>query len=202
MPHAYLCVLRNPGPQQELLLAQKNIYLPPHGRYQYASIARNALQYVIPGGRILSGEGAPDAAAREFFEDTGVRLSTASLVPLYTEGEHSFFQVRQPSGVDVAAINVALTGRTAPSAKTNHMTWAPLDVAHCWLGHRSNQKTWPAWVTTQIQRALQAGFAQDLISQRIHESHALMTRAVAHLIISNAPASSDPLPPFAPSATG
>ena len=56
----------------EVLLGQKNIYLPPHGRFQFAAIGRNAVQYVIPGGVVASGETIERAAIREFHEATGV----------------------------------------------------------------------------------------------------------------------------------
>ena len=51
--HAYVTVVRRNGSNADVLLAQKNIYLPPHGRYQFATVGRNAVQYVVPGGAVL-----------------------------------------------------------------------------------------------------------------------------------------------------
>ncbi|QSQ21952.1 NUDIX hydrolase [Pyxidicoccus parkwayensis] len=183
MPHAYLAVLRAGNGTCELLLGQKNIFLPPHGRYQYAAIPRNALQYILPGGRVQAGESPEDAAVREFFEDTGVKIPTSSLTPLFTEGSDvSFFQTSSPPDLDLAAANAALTEGRAQSMKFNNLAWMSLEQAFGRFGRKPEYQSLP-WVTTQIVRALNAGFSRELIGHRANESHQVFTKAVAHLLL-------------------
>lgn len=183
MADAYLAVQRMSRGTSDILLAQKNIYLPPHGKYQYASIARNAVQYVIPGGRIQPGEQPAAAAVRELFEDTGVQIPAASLQPLIADpGSYWFFKVTNPAELDVEAINAALADGRTGSLKFNNMQWAALDQAPCRFGNKEDYQALP-WVATQILRALNAGFSREVIGLRANEPHVRHTRACAQLIL-------------------
>ena len=71
MSHSHLIVRRSTAGGDQILLAQRNIYLPPTERYEFAAVAHYAAQYVIPGGREAAGEQPMQAALREFCEDTG-----------------------------------------------------------------------------------------------------------------------------------
>jgi ADP-ribose pyrophosphatase YjhB (NUDIX family) len=183
MADAYLAVQRVSRGASDILLAQKNIYLPPHGKYQYASIARNAVQYVIPGGRIQPGEQPAAAAVRELFEDTGVQIPATSLQQVIAEpGSYWVYKVTNPADLDVDAINAALADGRTGSLKVNNVVWAPLDQAPCRFGNKDEYQALP-WVATQILRALNAGFSREVIGLRANEPHTRYTRACAQLIL-------------------
>lgn len=185
MAHSYLAITRTGAHGgDELLLAQKNIYLPPCGKYQYATIAGHAVQYVLPGGRVQPGEAPVTAAVREFFEDTGVELASGDLHPLLDDG-HQFwaFTTRVSSAqVDVDALNALLPSGKFGSLKFNNLVWSPVEGAPARLGNQESYKALP-WVSLQITRALQAGFSRELIGMRANESHVEFTRAIAKLML-------------------
>jgi 8-oxo-dGTP pyrophosphatase MutT (NUDIX family) len=183
--HAYLALTRTGAHGgDEVLLAQKNIYLPPCGKYQYATIAGHAVQCVLPGGRIQPGETPAAAAVREFFEDTGVELSPSDLHPLLDDGDQFWtFTTRVSSAqVDVDAINAQLPSGKFGSLKFNNLLWSPVESAPARLGNHESYKALP-WVSQQITRALQAGFSRELIGMRANESHVEFTRAIAKLML-------------------
>ncbi len=184
MADAYLALQRTHRGVQEILLAQKNIYIPPTGRYQYASIARNAIQYVIPGGFVQPGELPAEAAAREFFEDTGLQIPLSALRPIVVEpGKYTFF--KSTSGaedIDVDGINAALAAAKHGSQKFHNMLWCPLDEALGRLGNKAEYHAFP-WVANQIHRALNAGFTREIIGLRVNEPHDHFMRAIAQLIL-------------------
>jgi ADP-ribose pyrophosphatase YjhB (NUDIX family) len=171
----------------EVLLGQKNIYLPPHGRFQFAAIGRNAVQYVLPGGVVAPGETIERAAIREFHEATGVELHASALKLFYsdsTAGDH-FFRVdydhaRGHHGVEL--INLAIgEGRTA-SLAYNHFAWFTIESAQCALGNKHEYQQLP-WVTGQIMRALNAGFSGEYINMRANDNHARFACALAKLLL-------------------
>ncbi|MBN8466727.1 NUDIX hydrolase [Corallococcus exiguus] len=181
--HAYLAIQRVGKDVSELLLAQKNIYLPPHGRYQFAAVARNAVQYVIPGGRVQPGETPLQAAVREFQEDSGLTLPVATVKPLFTDGqEFAFFRVVNPPGLSVEQLNVQLAEGRTGSLKFSNLRWVSLEDAPSVFGNKDAYKTLP-WVSVQVMRALNAGFSKEWINQRANEPHARFVKAVAHLIL-------------------
>ncbi len=177
MAYSHLVVLRSAHGDEEILLAQRNIYLPPSDRYEHAAIAHHAAQYVIPGGRIAPGERAADAAVRELYEDTGVQLAASSAQPLCVVGERSFFAVRDPQGIELGRINAALAKGAARSAKTNNMTWVSVDSAASWFGMKMEYQQLP-WVTAQITRAVQVGFTRAHIGPRVNEPHDVFVQAM------------------------
>jgi len=180
MPHAHV-ILHRVGPgQDEVLLAQKNLYLPPHGAYLYAAIARHAVQYVIPGGKLVEGESAEQAAVREFFEDAGVALAAFNLRPLGTIGDRAFFEARNPEPFDLGAVNRTLRDGSARSLKSNNLAWVSRELAASWLGHKKEYETLP-WVTEQVMRAIQAGFGRDHIARRAFDAHQPFVDALARL---------------------
>lgn len=183
MADAYVAIQRVSRGITEVLLAQNNLYLPPRGKYPYATIARNAVQYVIPGGRIQPGEPPAAAALRTVFEDIGVQLTAASLQPLVSDPDSDwFYKVTNPAGLDVDAINAQLAdGRTA-SLKINNVQWVPLELASGKLGNKDDYQALP-WVAPQILRALNAGFSREVIEMRANESCTRYTRALDQLML-------------------
>ncbi|MBL8627229.1 MAG: NUDIX hydrolase [Myxococcales bacterium] len=179
--HAYVTVVRRNGSNADVLLAQKNIYLPPHGRYQFATVGRNAVQYVVPGGAVGPGEQPADAALREL-TDLGVKLAPAALAPLCADATDTFFQAANPPGVDVDAINLAINEGRTGSLAYNHVRWFPVEMATCALGNKPEYQQLP-WVSAQLMRALNAGFARDLITSRANASHLRYARGLAQLLL-------------------
>jgi ADP-ribose pyrophosphatase YjhB (NUDIX family) len=180
MPHSHLVVRRISDHADDILLAQKNLYLPPRDAYQYAAIAGNAAQYIIPGGREAAGEQPLEAAVREFCEDTGVQIPLLSVRLLCVIGERSFYEVRNPSGIDLAVINGVLRDGTARSAKCNNLAWVSLDAAPSWLGMKNEYQYLP-WVTKQVEAALEAGFKAPYLGRRVNEPHAVFVEALSKL---------------------
>lgn len=184
--NAYIAAVRHHkhrGPI-EVLLGQKNIYLPPHGRFQFAAIGRNAVQFVLPGGTVAPGENIERAAIREFHEATGVELHAHALVPFYHDLEDTFFRVEYDHGHhhDVELINLAINeGRTASQAY-NHFAWFTIEGAQCAMGNKLEYQQLP-WVTAQILRAMNAGFAGEYINLRANDSHVRFARALAQLLL-------------------
>ncbi|MEZ4400144.1 MAG: hypothetical protein R3B06_09005 [Kofleriaceae bacterium] len=179
--HAYVTVVRRVGGAAEVLLAQKNIYLPPHGRYQFATVGRNAVQYVVPGGVVGAGEQAADAAVREL-GDLGVKLTTSALSPLCADDTDTFFQAVNPPGIDADAINLAINEGRTGSLAYNHVRWFSVEMAPCALGNKPEYQQLP-WVSTQLMRALNAGFARDLITMRANANHLRYARGLAQLLL-------------------
>lgn len=180
MPHSHLLVRRSRAGNDEILLAQRNIYLPPSELYDFASLAHHAAQYVIPGGRETPGEQPMAAAIRELCEDTGVELPILSVRLLCVVGERSFYEARDASGLELGLINAALRDGSARSAKHNHFAWVSLDAAAGWFGVKPEYQFLP-WVVEQIERAVRAGFTQKQITRRISESPAPFVEALTRL---------------------
>src|SRR5439155_19147075 len=177
MKYSHLVVRREALGDEEVLLAQRNLYLPPHDRYDFAAIARHATQYILPGGRIAPGEAALDAAVRELFEDTGVRIATVSVQPLCVAGEHAFFRADAPRELELGRINAQLVRGGARSAKSNNLTWVSIDSAASWFGMKPEYQHL-AWVTEQIARAVAAGFTREHIAPRVIDAYAPFVQAV------------------------
>ncbi|HZS42389.1 MAG TPA: NUDIX hydrolase [Polyangia bacterium] len=177
MRYAHLVVRRDALGDEEILLAQRNVFLPPNARYQFAAIARHATQYIVPGGRIAPGESALHAALREFYEDSDVPLAPADTQPLCVAGEHAFFVAAAPRELELGRINAALARGAARSAKSNNLTWVSIDSAASWLGMKPEYQHLP-WVTEQIARALAAGFRREHLAPRVTDAHAPFAQAI------------------------
>ncbi|MBK9036180.1 MAG: NUDIX hydrolase [Myxococcales bacterium] len=199
--HAYAAVVRrSPGSPAEVLLGQKNIYLPPHGRYQFVTIGRSAVQYVLPGGLVRSGEQPIDAAVREL-GDLGVKLDPSALSPLCADSVDTFFQVTNPTGVEADAINLAIgEGRTG-SLAYNNVRWFQLDAALCALGNKTENHQLP-WVSSQLVRSINAGFAREHIGRRANEDHVRYARALAQLLLDVLTPRATPTSPVGPFMMG
>jgi ADP-ribose pyrophosphatase YjhB (NUDIX family) len=180
MPHSHLVVRRISESADEILVAQKNLYLPPRELYEYATIARHSAQYVIPGGREAPGESPIEAAVREFYEDTGLQIPLTAARYVCTVGDSSFYETRNPSGIELGAINAALAKGTARSSKSNNMSWVSLDSVSSWFGMKTEYQYLP-WVTEQVVRALQAGFSKQQIGRRAADAHQLFLEAVTQV---------------------
>jgi 8-oxo-dGTP pyrophosphatase MutT (NUDIX family) len=181
--HAYLMVLRPGHGGTEVLMGQKNIYLPPHGHYQYAAVARNAVQYVIPGGRVAANEQPEHTALREFHEATGVSLARATVEPLCGTADDTFFKVEDATGLDVGTINKAICEARCESIAYDHFSWFSVENAVCNLGNKVEYLALP-WVGSQVTRALSAGFAATTLVSRANESHSRFLWALAQLVVS------------------
>ncbi len=180
MAHSHLIVRRSTPGADEILLAQRNIYLAPSALYDHASLAHHGAQYVIPGGREAAGEQPMEAALREFCEDTGLDLPLLSVRLVCVIDDRSFYEVRDASGIDLGLINSALRDGTARSNKHNHYAWVALDAAPAWFGVKPEYQYLP-WVVAQIERAVQAGFTKAQITRRVTESHAPFVEALRRL---------------------
>jgi hypothetical protein len=170
MGHAYLVVRRSTLGDEQVLLTQRNLFLPPNDYYDHAAVAHHATQYILPGGKVAPGESPLAAAIREFYEDTDVQLPPASVRPLIAATERSFFEVVAPSGLELGRINASLSRGGARSAKSNNMTWVSIDSAAGWFGMKTEYQHLP-WVTEQVQRAIQAGFGREHIAPRVNDPH-------------------------------
>jgi 8-oxo-dGTP pyrophosphatase MutT (NUDIX family) len=175
MGYSHLLLHRTALGDEEVLLAQRNIFLPPTDQYPFAAIARNATQYILPGGKAAPGESPLDAAVRELLEDTGA-LVLAKVRPLCVIGDRSFFEATAPT-LELGRINAALAQGTARSAKTNNLTWVALDAAESWMGMKVEYQHLP-WVTAQITRAVKVGFAREHIAPRVNDPHAAFVQAI------------------------
>ena len=65
-------------------------------------------QWVVPGGAMEPGETPADAAVREVWEETGVRVALTGLLGVYGGAE---FHVRYGNGDEVAFVMSAFEGR-------------------------------------------------------------------------------------------
>jgi ADP-ribose pyrophosphatase YjhB (NUDIX family) len=180
MSHSHLIVRRSTAGGDQVLLAQRNIYLPPTERYEFAAVAHHAAQYVIPGGREAAGEQPMPAALREFCEDTGCDVPILSVRLVCVVGERSFYELRDPAGIDLGLVNAGLRDGTMRSLKHNNYAWVALDAAPSWMGVKPEYQYLP-WVAQQLERALQAGFTQPQITRRITESAAPFLEALTRL---------------------
>ncbi len=176
--HSHLLVRRDTDAGEQVLLAQRNLFLPPSDRYDFAALAENGCQYVIPGGRQAEGEEPLEAAVREFCEDTGVEIPLLTVRLLHIVGERSFYEVRNPSGVDLGLINATLKDGGARSAKSKNMSWVTLESAASWLGMKTEYQYLP-WVIEQVTRAVNAGFTKEMIGRRVNASHEPFAEALA-----------------------
>jgi 8-oxo-dGTP pyrophosphatase MutT (NUDIX family) len=150
--NAYIAAVhhRHRGPV-EVLLGQRNIYLPPHGRFQFAAISRNAVQYVLPGGKVEPGDSLERTALREFHEATGVELHgrRADAVLQRLQRAIAFFRVDYEHahghhGVEL--INLAIAeGRTRVPGVQPLRVVRRSRAAQCALGNKPEYQQLP-WV--------------------------------------------------------
>lgn len=169
---------------KHVLLVQRNIYLPPRGGYQYATIARNAVQKLFCGGRARTGENLQDAAARELLEQLGVRINApaSALKELHREGEDAIVYHFDGSGIDANEVNERIASGKLPSAIANSVAWCPIEAVFGQFGNLPEYVSLP-WVTQQILRAQEAGFHDSWINRRVNEPHDIHARAAAHLLL-------------------
>src|SRR5439155_1553427 len=126
------------------------------------------------------GESPEQAAAREFFEDTGVARQAWGLRLVHSAGDRTFFEARDPEPFDLGACNRALRDGSARSLKSNNLAWVSRELAPSWLGHKKEYETLP-WVTEQVMRAIQAGFTREHLARRAFDAHQPFVDALARL---------------------
>ncbi|HYW72266.1 MAG TPA: NUDIX domain-containing protein [Pyrinomonadaceae bacterium] len=184
MSHACVAITVDVQGTQKVLLAQKNLYLAPHGRYQFAAIARNGTQYVLPGGRVTDGESPAATAVRWLAESLGLHIDPARLEPLpLHRDDWIFFRARAPQAVDLDRINGALRESRNQSARYNNVILTPIEKAIEHLGVRAEHQSLE-WVGAQALRAINAGFSREVIGAGANASDAPYREALAQLILS------------------
>jgi ADP-ribose pyrophosphatase YjhB (NUDIX family) len=87
--------------------------------------------WALPGGAMDLGESLPEAAVRETFEETGVRVEVTGLVGIYTDPRHIILytsndEARQEFSVVFTARPVG--GEPTPSAESREVRWVAPDA--------------------------------------------------------------------------
>jgi ADP-ribose pyrophosphatase YjhB (NUDIX family) len=88
--------------------------------------------WALPGGAIEMSESVSDAAVRETFEETGVKVEVTGLAGIYSDPRHvihytSNDEVRREFSILVTAR--AVGGEPTPSAESSEVRWVqPADI--------------------------------------------------------------------------
>lgn len=171
----------------EVLLAMKNVYLPPHGGFAYAALGSNAAQYVLPGGALRPQDATPvDALQRILRECLGMNALPGRPVKLFRlPGEYSAYALESPNWGDADRFDEALASGSLPSLAYQSVCWISLDDALGMLGPREPNFMVP-WVTSQVTRALEAGFTEAMLNRHAQMSHTRFSVSLAALIAAEA----------------
>ena len=70
-----------------------------HGRALSVSRGHDTLDLGMPGGWVESGATVAQAAARELWEETGLRVDARDLEPIYQQGSCTTFTTRPGAGI-------------------------------------------------------------------------------------------------------
>ncbi|MEU7297066.1 NUDIX domain-containing protein [Streptomyces exfoliatus] len=82
---------------------------------------RSPERWELPGGLVDPGEGFPDAAARETYEETGVHVNVHGLVGVYQHPSRGIL-----AGIFIAT---AVSGEPHPTAESSAAEWAEVEDA-------------------------------------------------------------------------
>lgn len=109
---------RNPAPTVDIAITDgKRIVVVKRGREPFKG------KWVLPGGFIEYGETAEDAAVREAFEETGMKVKLTNILGVYSAPD------RDPRGHHMSVVFVAteFSGEPKGGDDAAEATWHDLD---------------------------------------------------------------------------
>ena len=185
MRRAHLALISDSAGTSRILLARKNIYLVPTDAYQFATVGRNGIQYVIPNCTGQPGDDAALCLIGEVKKSLGVTIAPDALNLLTDNTDFVAWSVALPAAADIDSINRELSLGSFASRQYQSAALFALEDAFAVLGNQESVHGEP-WVTQQVARAVAAGFGEALINRRINASHSMFTWIIADLIVAPA----------------
>lgn len=186
MKRAFLVLFVSIKGRNCLLMPQRNIYLHPHGKYQFATIARNAMQYVIPNCKPEPWQAPKQAILDEARNSLGLDIEESALATVADLDDAIVWSCALPENLALETIRYNLDIKNFPSAQYRDIAaFSPEDV----FSHLGNQSSFHhlEWVKQQVEQAQGAGFSNDFIHERINTSHEFFTWIIARCITSTPP---------------
>ncbi len=184
MKRAYIALLSAFNDAPCVLLAQTNIYLPPHQRFSFATIARNAMQFVLPHCLVKGDSDIEAQLLQEVELSLGLKLSPGKLHVLAQNKDFAAYATQLPPNFDLTPINAGFETMSFGSARFHQAGFYRLEDAFSQLGNKEQFHS-EGWVLTQTERAIAAGFSEQFINQRVNTPHEIFVWILAKLIASN-----------------